>query len=160
MAVSIILFIEGNHYFSLNSCLVLVLPKCQRLCPIASFLSPICCSLKISPSVIDNSCFTWRYGSRAAFLDCLYFVWWRFQFLLDEDMSKELNLFFPELTFFFVKKLMLLHDILLAERQSSVPLCVLLHLFLQGVFHLFSSGSGVCLWRLWTLLHLKHLVKI
>ena len=36
MALSIILFIKGNQYFSLNSCWALVLPKCQRLCP--SFL--------------------------------------------------------------------------------------------------------------------------
>ena len=69
MAVSIMLFIRGNQYFSLNSCLVFVLPKCPRLCP--SLTTCLCsaagsimrCSLKINPSAIDSSCLTCKYGS-------------------------------------------------------------------------------------------------
>ena len=65
IAMSIMLFISTNQYFSLNICLVFVFPQCPRLCPrlcpsLTTFLcradgNTIRCPLKRSLFITDSS---------------------------------------------------------------------------------------------------------
>ena len=191
-----------------------------------------CCSGRIvADVVVQVACHSQKTPDgffafwRAAFLDCFYFVWWRFQPVLSEDMSKKVNLLFPaaglgvldcraggrgfdsrdrtntqglKITEKWRYSLCPANDETFAWRSSistfvlnihwhsieciffpnchfsllnvtpwslahlsdlSASLCFASSLLPRSMSSL-GSSSGVCLRRLWTLLHRKHLVKI